>query len=69
MRNAKKRAADENTSLRIVVESALRQYLTRTVQPEKKFRLKLTPHPKGKLLPGVVLEDRDLLYEVMEGRR
>jgi hypothetical protein len=69
MRNAKQRAADENTSLRVVVESALRQYLMRTARPEKKFRLKLTPHPKGRLLPGVVLEDRDLLYEIMEGRR
>ncbi|HVW11689.1 MAG TPA: hypothetical protein VHC90_24070 [Bryobacteraceae bacterium] len=69
MRNAKKRAADEGTSLRAVVETALRQHLSGGAQTDRKFRLKLTPHPKGRLLPGVVLEDRDMLYEIMEGRR
>ena len=68
MRSAKKRAADENATLRTVVERALRQYLAGP-QPQRPFKLKLKPLPQGSLLPGVVLEDRDSLYELMDGRR
>jgi len=68
MRTAKKRAADENATLRTVVENALRQYLAGP-QPQKPFKLNLKPHPLGKMLvPESVLEDRDALYEIMGGR-
>jgi hypothetical protein len=51
--------------LRQIVE-ALRQYLPR----RKKFRLKLTPHSAvGHLMPGVDLQDRDSLYDIMDGLR
>jgi hypothetical protein len=67
MRNVKKRAADERSTFRTVVEKALRQYLAGPQSP-KPFKLRLTSHPRGRILPGVVLEDRDALYELMEGR-
>jgi hypothetical protein len=68
MRTAKKRAADEDTTLRELVDRALRQYLT-DAPAQKKFKLRWKPLPPARLLPGVDLEDRNSLYEVMEGRR
>ena len=68
MRTAKKRAADENSTLRTVVENALRQYLAGP-QPHKPFKLRLKPMPRSKMLVSEeVLASRDLLYEVMDGR-
>jgi hypothetical protein len=66
-RLAKRRAADENAPLRKVVEEALRTYLT----PGRKTRTyRLEWHTeKGTLQPGVQLEDRDALFDLMEGRR
>jgi Arc/MetJ family transcription regulator len=67
-RSAKAAAAKQNKSLREIVDEALRRYLK---GPEtKKFRLKLTPHNAvGHLMPGVDLEDRDSLYDIMDGLR
>jgi hypothetical protein len=67
IKTAKKRAADEHATLRELVERALRCYLTET-PPQKKFKLRWKPHARGRLLPGVVLEDRNSLFDVMEGR-
>jgi hypothetical protein len=67
-RNAKAAAAKQNKSLREIVDEALRQYLNGP--QKKKFRLKLTPHSAvGHLMPGVDLEDRDSLYDIMDGLR
>ena len=69
LQTAKKRAADENATLRELIDRALRQYLGGTV-PQKKFKLNWKPHKAvGQLQPGAVLEDRDILFDVMEGRR
>ena len=68
LQTAKKRAADENSTLREIFDRALRQYLA--PQPPGKFKFKWTPHRGGgHLMPGVMLEDRDILFDVMDGRR
>ncbi len=65
-RRAKKRAADEDAPFRHVVETALRLYLAgRTRRANYKLRWRTE---QGRLLPGVRLDDRDALFELMEGR-
>ncbi|HLK11578.1 MAG TPA: hypothetical protein VKW76_09365 [Candidatus Binatia bacterium] len=67
LRAAKKRAAEEGTTLTHVLEEALRHHL-RPVRPTgRPFRLRLLTK-RGRLIPGVDLADRDSLYERMEGR-
>ena len=67
LRTAKKRAADEHATLRDIFDRALRQYLSQT--PSRKFKLNWKPHRSGHIQPGVVLEDRNALFDLMEGRR
>ena len=67
IRKAKRRAADEGTTLTAVIEGALRQYLAPARPSGKPFRLKLLTK-KGRRVAGVNLADRDSLYERMEGR-
>jgi hypothetical protein len=66
LRQAKKRAADEGASLRQVIEDALRSYLSnRRKRPGYKLRWRTE---KGEPRPGVNLDDRDSLLDLMEGR-
>jgi hypothetical protein len=66
LRHAKKRAADEGTPLRQVVEEALRLYLAwRRRRGTYQLRWRTE---RGRLLPGVRLDDRDALFDRMEGR-
>ena len=65
-RKAKRRAADDRGSLRSVVESALRSYLQAPVRRQH-YKLRWRPQ-KGRVLPGVRLDDRDALFDVMDGR-
>ena len=66
-RKAKRRAADEGTPFRDVVESALRAYLAgRRGQGPYKLRWQAE---KGRLQPGVILDDRDALFDLMDGQR
>ena len=67
-RQAKRRAADDHVTLREIVEKALRGYLGPRPR-RKKYKLRWGPGQKGRLMPGVDLDDRDSLYEIMEGRR
>jgi hypothetical protein len=64
---AKKRAIEQNISLRKVVETALRESLNRQNRPLKPFHLKWHT-VRGRLMPGVDISDRDSVYERMEGR-
>lgn len=65
LRRAKKKAADEGIPLREVVEAALREYLSG--RPKKTgYKLRWTPD-KGEILPGVDLDDRDSLWDIMDG--
>ena len=65
-RAAKGRAAEGGTTLRQIVESALRAYLGRT--PRKSgYKLRWRTE-KGRLQSGVNLDDRDSLFDLMDGR-
>ena len=66
LRKAKRRAADEQVPLREVVEAALRRYLSgKTSGGRYKLRWKVE---RGTLQPGVNLDDRDALFDLMDGR-
>lgn len=66
-RMAKKRAADEGAPLRQVVEEALRHYLSN--KPSRaRYRLQWRTE-RGRTLPGVRLDDRDSLLDLMDGRQ
>ena len=65
MRSAKKRAADEGVPLREIVEAALRSYLS-AVPKKTGYKLKWTTE-KGRLLPGIDLDDRNSLFEILDG--
>lgn len=66
-RAVKRRAAEQRQTLREVVEAALRTYLGKP-RPRTGYKLRWRPE-RGRLQPGVRLEDRDALWDVMEGRR
>jgi hypothetical protein len=67
LRLAKRRAADEGTSLRAVVEAALRTHLGRkTSAPRYRMRWK---KPRGRLLRGFPIDDRAAMYDLFEGPR
>ena len=67
LRQAKRRAADEGATLKAVFEEALRAYLATPVsRTGYVFRWRTE---KGRLMPGVDLDDRDTLFDIMEGRR
>jgi hypothetical protein len=63
----KRRAADDGTPLRQVVENALRFYLGKQ-NKRKGYQLRWNTE-RGRLLPGVRLDDRDALFDLMDGRR
>jgi hypothetical protein len=67
LRLAKKRAADNGVALRQVVESALRAYLSGRPKGSG-YRLKWRTE-KGRLRPGVQLDDRAALFDLMSGRK
>ena len=68
IRRAKKQAVDTGSTLTGLIESALREHL-RQGQVPRHDRFKFRPLIRGGVLqPGVDLEDRDALYETMEGR-
>lgn len=66
-RAAKRQAADRGTSLREVVEAALRQHLGKA-KAAVPYRLRWQPE-SGRLQPGVDLTDRNALFDLMDGRR
>lgn len=60
-------AADTGTTLKEIVNSLLRRALGRGPKRKKSFRLNWKVC-RGRLKPGVRLDDRDSLYDLMEGR-
>ena len=66
LRQAKRRAADEGTTLRAVVEAALRSYLGQR-RGRAGYRLSWRTE-RGTIQPGVRLDDRDALFDLMDGR-
>lgn len=67
LRAAKKKALQEGSSLRKIVENALRAYLGQKGPNKGRYKLRWRTE-RGKLQPGVNLEDRDALFDLMEGR-
>ncbi len=67
MREAKKRAAEQGETLTQIFENALRAYLRPLSRRPNKFRFKPLVK-RGRAVAGVNWDDRDSLYERMEGR-
>ncbi len=67
LRKAKTRAADEGIPLRRVIEAALRMYILGR-RNKGGYRLQWRTE-SGRIQPGVRLDDRDALFDLMEGRR
>jgi hypothetical protein len=66
-RQAKRRAADRGVTLREIVEAALRGFLSGGRRPAG-YKLEWRTD-RGRVLPGVDLDDRDALFDLMDGRR
>ena len=66
-RRAKRHAVNEGATFREVVETALALYLSKG---SRKAPYRLRWHTEsGRVLPGVRLDDRDALFDLMEDRR
>ena len=66
LRRAKQRAADDGVALRDVVETALHSYL-KTRARRAGYRLTWRTE-RGRLLPGVDLDDRGALFDITDRR-
>ena len=66
-REAKELAARDGETLTRLVERAVRQYLNHRRARRTPYRLELLT-TEGRPTPGVNFDDRDALYEWMEGR-
>ncbi len=67
LRRAKRLAVDQGKSLTAVIEDALRLHVDGLTRRATPFRLNL-PFDQGELQAGVQIDDRDALYERMDGR-
>ena len=67
LREAKKRAAENGETLTALIERSLRAYLQPKADRGRGYRLKLLIK-KGRPVRGVNWDDRDSIYERMEGR-
>ena len=67
IRQAKARAARDGETLTRLIERALRDYLRPVRGPVGDFRAELLTK-RGLAVAGVDLDDRGLLYEMMDGR-
>ena len=66
LRQAKKRAANDGAPLREIVEAALTLYLSKRPR-HAGYKLRWRTET-GRLLPGVRLDDRAALFDLMGGR-
>jgi hypothetical protein len=67
VRRAKRRADDDEVPFRAVLGAALRRYLDGGDAPVGRYRLRWKTE-KGKLRPGVRLDDRAALFDLMGER-
>ena len=65
-RAAKRRASEQGTSLRAVIEQALRALLVGAETP-RAYRLRWRTE-RGSLRAGLDVSDRNALFDVMDGR-
>jgi hypothetical protein len=66
MKAVKKEAAESGRTMTEIIEQSLRETLLRPAPPRKPYRLRL-PVVKGRRPPVVDINDRDALYDFMEG--
>jgi hypothetical protein len=66
-RELKRQAAEKGTTLRKIVDEKLRQSLGGPGHREK-YKFKWKVGPRGKIMPGVRLNDRESLFDLMDGR-
>lgn len=66
LRQAKKRAEEEGVPLREIVEKALKLYVPKRGR-RTGYKLQWRTE-RGQVLPGVRLDDRDALFDLMNGR-
>ena len=67
LRAEKLRTAETGQTLAGLVETASRDHLASPSCGQSDFRLQLQVK-RGRPVPGVTVNDRDALYETMEGR-
>lgn len=67
LRKAKERAAREGKPLRAIIEEALRALIHGQPSGGSSFKLQWRTE-KGRLQAGVRLDDRQSLFDLMEGR-
>ena len=63
----KQEAARRASTLRELVNDLLRQAMA-APQPKTKYRFDWKPHRGGHIQPGVRLDDRNSLFDLMDGR-
>ena len=68
LRRIKRRAADQGVPMKAIIETALRAYLAGPPHRSEGYRFTWKTF-RGRLRPGVDLDNRDSLYEIMEGRK
>lgn len=68
LRQAKRRAAEDGITLRTLIEEALRLRLAGAAPGRRTYRLQWKTE-RGQLNPGVTLDDRDALFDLLDGRR
>jgi len=62
----KRQAAERGVTLRALVNDLLHQSLQQPARG-KKYRFKWKVAPRGRILPGVKLNDRESLFDLMDG--
>lgn len=68
MRSLKRRAAETGRTLTSLVEEAIRSMLEREARPASDYRLRWVV-VEGGARPGIDVDDRDSLMDIMDGRR
>ena len=67
-RSVKRRSAQDGVPMKDLVETALRLYLERRRPSRTRFKLQWHTE-RGRLQPGVIVEDRGILFDAMDGVR
>lgn len=68
LERAKRRAAQEGTTLRAVVEDALRAQLAPRAEAKRRYRF-APPIVRGERAPAVDVADRNALYDFLDERK
>ena len=66
-RELKSKAAESGTTLRDLVNDLLRRAVDQTKRPSN-YRFDWRVDPRGRIQPGVRLNDRESLFDFMDGR-